>query len=297
MSEFSQQLTEEQYRKLPDELKAAISSTDIAEKMFEIGRKFALSIEKNGFLAEETAFVVLGLIKPGGFPAVIKARLEVSEEEAQEIAKEVSNQIFFPIREALKKTHQVEIKDEGKKTPETMTPPAPVEVGSLGRRGPTSTLEKSAEPPAPEPPKSYAAPGVIPQEEIEKIKEEFKRKAFVRPVPAEKLPPTPPPPAPARPVELPTKELPQVETKNFEPIPPPAPAKPKIAPIDLRQGAKPRLVPPEFMRDTIFAPPNKENLDAKTEKPAEKAKEIPVAPPVEKKTPSKGYDPYRESTE
>lgn len=106
---YTPQQTKEQYEKLPDALKEAMFSADIAEKMFALGKKHGLTIEKTGFMAEEAGLVILGLLPPREFADSLAERLNVSKDDAQTIASEVSHQIFFPLREALKQTHQIEV--------------------------------------------------------------------------------------------------------------------------------------------------------------------------------------------
>lgn len=271
MAKFSQQLIDEQYKKLPQELKDAIFSVDIADKIFEIGRKFAITIEKNGFLAEETAFVVLGLLKPEEFTATIKNRLILGDDEAQEIAKEVNRQILLPIREALKRAHQIEIPEEKGVSQESRPP----EIIPRAQPAQVIVPAKPVEAIIPK-----ISPEVVSPIKVSITENHFWGKGEVRPVPEQKVVVPPP------------------EKKELEPIPPPA--KPKIAPIDLRQGPKPRLVPPQFMSGTIFVPPLKrtepEKIIPTTEPKITKGfSEIPKA--QEKKPVIKSFDPYRETAE
>lgn len=136
MIQFTQQQIEEQYKKLPAELKEAAYGVDIANKIYQIGQKFALTIEERGFLAEEALYVVLGLVRPEDFVGRLEERLRTYDEEAAEIAKEISQQVFLPLREALKRAHQMEIKEETPaapaKPPEPAIPqlPRPIELPS-----------------------------------------------------------------------------------------------------------------------------------------------------------------------
>lgn len=118
MPRFPKEKIDEQYKKLPDALKDAIFSVDVANKIFEIGKKFALTIEETGFLGEEAGYVMLGLVHPNDFAKSIQARIEVDEEEIQQVAKEVNSQVFYPIRELFKRVHQFEIAAAEEKTAE-----------------------------------------------------------------------------------------------------------------------------------------------------------------------------------
>lgn len=264
MARHSQQLIEERYQKLPEELKQAIYGEDIALKIFDFGRKYGITIEKNGFLAEEIAYILLGLSKPEDFSKFIKERLDFDDEETTEIVKDVNQQILYPLRESLKRAHQMEIAEEKPVEAVVTKPPPPIVI-----------------------PKPDTFPKIVPQEEVKKIKEEFRHKPFVQPITEEKLPaiPTPSPLATA--------------------------GKEKILPIDLRQGVKPRPIPPEVIRGVIFAPPTKKIVESiPTAKPEMKITE-PKTEVLETQTPepkiqeqkpetksiSRSFDPYREPVE
>ncbi len=308
MAKFSQQLIDEQYKKLPQELKDAIFSVDIADKIFEIGRKFAITIEKNGFLAEETAFVVLGLLKPEEFTVAIKSRLGVEDDEAHDIAKEVNRQILLPIREALKRAHQIEIPDEEagdeksrsqgdrgsstKSGQEASTPEIMRAITEGSRTNePKTASTKPIEPLAPKPPIPEIQPGhFLDKKELEDLKQELiVKKQEVRPVIEQKVVV---PPIEARP-------------SSNELIPPPP--KSKLQPIDLRQGAKPRPIPPQFISGAIFVPPLKRSDEKIIPAPEPKiTKEFSETPKLQdgstplttgKKPIIKSFDPYRETAE
>lgn len=103
------ELARKHYEQLPSVLKQALFSTDIAEKMFEIGKKFGLTIEKTGIMAEETGYVMLGLARPNELVGNLASGLQVNADKAQDVAAEINHQIFFPLREELKRTHNFDM--------------------------------------------------------------------------------------------------------------------------------------------------------------------------------------------
>lgn len=112
MPKYTQQQLEERYQKLPDILKDAMFSADIAAKIFTIGKKHGLTIDKIGLMAEETGYIILGLTRPAEFIQILNESLAVEESKARAIAIDISHQVLFPLREALKTTHQVEVSEE-----------------------------------------------------------------------------------------------------------------------------------------------------------------------------------------
>lgn len=99
MKTFSQQEVLDRYGQLPDSVKDALFAEATADKMESIGRKQGLLLDKIGVLAEETGYVMLGLTHPREFTARITEALGVAPMKAQEIAADVSEQVFKPIRE------------------------------------------------------------------------------------------------------------------------------------------------------------------------------------------------------
>lgn len=129
---YTKQELEERYKKLPEPLKDAMFSPDVAEKMFEIGKKNGLTIEKTGFMAEETGFIILGLTVPREFVGILSDRLEIDKDAAARIASDINHVILFPLREALKNAHNMEVGEAELQKEEIVikkpTPPAPAPV-------------------------------------------------------------------------------------------------------------------------------------------------------------------------
>ena len=109
MPKYTQPQIEERYEKLPEVLKDAMFSVEIADKIFETGKKFGLIFEKIGNLAEETGYVTLGLLHPQDFVRALEEHLGIKADQASEIAKEINHQIFFPLRAEFKKAHNIEL--------------------------------------------------------------------------------------------------------------------------------------------------------------------------------------------
>src|SRR3989338_8758982 len=133
MRTYTKQELEERYEKLPDALKDAIFSTEIADKIFETGKKNGLTVEKIGFLAEETGRVILGLTRPNEFVGLLAELLGSTTDAAQKIASDINHAVFFPLREVLKQTHQVDVGEAARPAPDVARPlvarsntPAPV---------------------------------------------------------------------------------------------------------------------------------------------------------------------------
>lgn len=95
------------YEELPEDLKKAMYSASTAELIYQIGKKYGLNIEETGDLTTEVAKIILGLNHPKNFISSLVDFLDIRREKAVEIAQDVNHQIFFPIREELKKLHGI----------------------------------------------------------------------------------------------------------------------------------------------------------------------------------------------
>ena len=102
---YTQEELRERYLKLPKQLQDALFSVDSAEAIRQIGEKHKLMIDKIGLLADETGYVMLGLTHPKDFISRIVERLGVDQKTSRELAEEINEKIFSPVREHLKKLH------------------------------------------------------------------------------------------------------------------------------------------------------------------------------------------------
>jgi hypothetical protein len=105
---FPLDILQKQHELLPEDVKEAISSTEVTEKLSEIAKKNNLLIDESGILEEETSYVMLGLTHPNDFAKKIRERLGVDQETANNLVNEVNSGVFLPIRESLMKLHEKE---------------------------------------------------------------------------------------------------------------------------------------------------------------------------------------------
>lgn len=174
---FTQEKLLELYEKIPQNVREAIFSVDVAGKISAAGKRFGLSIEETGILATTAGLVMLGALHPRDFIQTLEKGLKMERSKAIDIAKEINHEIFFPIRESLKRIHGMETTEEvtGEKQMErgdniqrAKTQPSPV-VGPLPTRI-SDIIPKNVglvTPPPQKPPLS-AGPSRIPQQSEQK---------------------------------------------------------------------------------------------------------------------------------
>jgi len=95
------------YSKLPNDIKEAIFSVDVSDKIIDIGKKHKLAVDKIGIIGNETSRVMLGVTHPNEFIGNLTERLEVDKEKARAIAQEINEQVFKKVRESLRKIHNM----------------------------------------------------------------------------------------------------------------------------------------------------------------------------------------------
>lgn len=97
---------------LPPELQSAITSSDYQTKLFEISKKHKMTYEQLGVLEMETTMVLLGMTKPDDFRDEVQVELKMNDPEVEALVKDISDVVFVPLRESLKKVYEVKAQTE-----------------------------------------------------------------------------------------------------------------------------------------------------------------------------------------
>lgn len=103
--DYSPEQLEAAYNALPPDLRSAMDSVEISEKITEIGKKQALHIDQLEELANETSLVMLGLVSPAEYPSRLEKALAIPYEQAVAITAAINTEVMSAIRESLKKLH------------------------------------------------------------------------------------------------------------------------------------------------------------------------------------------------
>jgi len=110
---FSFKILEEKYRSIPSNVREAISSTDVNQKLQDIVNKYKLQFDEGEELTKEIGYVMLGLKSSDDFVKNIQRATELNKETAEKIAEDVNNIIFKDIKSSLKElTQKTEEKDD-----------------------------------------------------------------------------------------------------------------------------------------------------------------------------------------
>ena len=96
---------EEKYRSIPDDVRKAISSTEVSEKLKSIVDKYKLQFDEGEELTKEIGYVMLGLKSPDYFVRNIQNATNLNQGQAKKIVKDVNEMIFKNIKESLREIH------------------------------------------------------------------------------------------------------------------------------------------------------------------------------------------------
>lgn len=142
----------ERMAQLPADVRAAVESAELGEKVAAISTAHKLHIDQAETLNIEVYLVMLGLKDAGEFTDRLASEVHIPKDEAAKIAADVNAQIFNPIRESLKRAYE-----EGPSgASETHASPA-APAASAGTE-PKSVVMPSAAVKAPAAPSAPAAP-------------------------------------------------------------------------------------------------------------------------------------------
>jgi hypothetical protein len=158
----TEQIIKEQLVKLPEDVRKAISSVDLRDKIKKIAEKHHLHIDQAGDLETETVLVMLGLEPTDDYKRNIKKALQISDTPAHAITFDVNKEIFMPIRESLKKAQEPNLVTPLLSKKEIHHPPLSEKSNLV--TGLPSNLEAR-----------------LPSEESEDIKEQIRKQQTVKP--------------------------------------------------------------------------------------------------------------------
>jgi len=102
---FPFETLEEKYQNIPNDVREAISSTEVSEKLKSIVDKYKLQFDEGEELTKEIGYVMLGLKSPDYFVRNIQKATNLNQEQAKEIVKDVNEMIFKDIKESLRGIH------------------------------------------------------------------------------------------------------------------------------------------------------------------------------------------------
>ncbi len=107
MDEETQKILEKQFASLPENIQTAIVSAEYKTKLKEITDRQRLLIDQAGKLEMETTFVMIGLEPLADYVENLQRELGIDIIRAKELAADVSENIFKPIRSSLYSINEI----------------------------------------------------------------------------------------------------------------------------------------------------------------------------------------------
>ncbi len=103
----AREILKDQFERLPEDVRTAITSVDLRNKLRSVAEKHRLHVDQAGALENETMLVMLGLEHPRDYIQNLEREAQVSASEARGIAEDINKEIFRQVRESLKKIHNI----------------------------------------------------------------------------------------------------------------------------------------------------------------------------------------------
>jgi hypothetical protein len=91
---------------LPDDVRTAVLSVEWEHKVQAIAGRHQLHIDQIGALGDVTLMAMLGMFDIVEYPNQVAVALAIAPDIAATVAKEVSDEVFMPIRESLRTLSQ-----------------------------------------------------------------------------------------------------------------------------------------------------------------------------------------------
>ncbi len=95
------------YFQLPQDLRETMFSVETADKIGEVAKKNGLDNDQTWWASHTTGMILLGEIKITDFVKIIQKRCRLEETASRQLARDINEAIFLPVKESLKKVHQM----------------------------------------------------------------------------------------------------------------------------------------------------------------------------------------------
>ena len=97
------------YQKLPKELQEAIFSGETSDNIWGICEMNEIPEEKMSNIAKYVGDVLLGILPPDEFQAILEKEVKLTKEVAKKVTHEINRFVFSPVKESLAALYQIEI--------------------------------------------------------------------------------------------------------------------------------------------------------------------------------------------
>lgn len=109
MAEYTKEEYWQLYKKLPEELREAMFDVETADSIGKVAKRYTIPTEQLSTITRLVGNVLLGLLLPEEFQGALEKELGIKKDTAQNITKEIARFIFYPVRPALERIHNIAI--------------------------------------------------------------------------------------------------------------------------------------------------------------------------------------------
>jgi hypothetical protein len=95
------------YFQLPQDLRQTIFSVETAEKLNKIAEKNSLDKNQLWWASYITGMILLGETNIVNFVKALQEKCRLDKESARQLARDINQAVFLPVKESLKKIHRV----------------------------------------------------------------------------------------------------------------------------------------------------------------------------------------------
>ncbi|HUV81131.1 MAG TPA: hypothetical protein VMW21_01250 [Patescibacteria group bacterium] len=106
--EYTKEELQKLYAGLPEELKEAIFSVETADNIYNICTKNKIGEDKISEIAKYVGFVLFGILLAQNFQETLEKELKIEKEAAENIAAEINQLIFYPVKPVLQQLYKKE---------------------------------------------------------------------------------------------------------------------------------------------------------------------------------------------
>jgi len=117
VEEYPKEELQKIYKDLPDDLREALFSQKMASAISDVCT--SNGIENSEVVSKLVGYTLLGLLPPDEFEKALADELKLNQDVAKNIAKELTDVVFYPLKESLEVLYGVKIE---KRTAEAKHP-------------------------------------------------------------------------------------------------------------------------------------------------------------------------------
>jgi len=95
------------YLQLPEDLRQIMFTEETASKIYQVGGKNNLNENQLWWASHTAGMIILGETNIVNFVKTLQEKCKLTEEPARQLARDINQAIFLPVKENLKKIHKV----------------------------------------------------------------------------------------------------------------------------------------------------------------------------------------------